>query len=159
MSVRSHTKGRKPPRPLRQVPKPVHKNRGTNEVVQKAGRILGKIGDYIATNQEAYARGGESTLDEDMAGLVRRVGRGMGGTGKSESQRIRSMCRRDSDDEICRFMTGQPEPEPERVFREKRHQSPPRSMQTLKPKRGRPSKVIEVPMVWSEEEQRWVRLV
>lgn len=159
MSVRSQTKGKKPPRPRRQVPKPVQKNHGVRGVAQKAGRILGKIGDYLATNQEAYARGGESTLDEDMIGLVRRVGRGMGDTGISEGRRIRSMCRRDSDDEICRFMTGQPEPEPKRTFREQRHQTPPRFMQTPKPKRGRPSKIIEVPMVWNEEEKKWVRLV
>lgn len=158
MSVRSHMKGKKSPRPHRQVPKPVHKNHGASGVAQKAGRILGKIGDYLATNQEAYARCGESTLDEDMIGLVRRVGRGMGDTGKSERQRIRSMCQRDSDDEICRFMTGQPEPEPERIFREKRHQKPQISEHILRPKRGRPPKIIEIPVVWDEKKQKYVRL-
>jgi hypothetical protein len=103
MSVRSRYTGTRQPR---QPPVATHKPQKTG-ITTKAKNAIKAFAKYVEKNQRDYQRDtGDTSLGQDLRNIPIRVIRETGKLGSEESRRIQSMTRRDSDDEIVRFMSG-----------------------------------------------------
>jgi hypothetical protein len=135
-----------------QAQKPKQKEGTAKRIVKGTARVLGAVGDYIAKNQADFAREtGETSFEEDMSGIARRVGHKTGNYGRSERDRIRGMVCRDSDDDICQFVTGrgrgshtQYPPEHVEFVVEEDIQEPARKKRRRSPKTQQPPQIIYI---------------
>ena len=118
MSVRSRYAGKRKP-PAKQCPAPKPKP-AKQTVAQKTKAALNRLGRYMQKNlddaQEHARRTGDTTFEQDMRGMVSRVGTKAAAHGQTERERVIATCRRDSDDEICRYFTNRPHPQPHYEF-------------------------------------------
>ena len=113
MSVRSRTTGKHTPRPAR-APRPTpqpapHKQ----SAASKVGTSLKAFAGWVAKNQENYKQstGDTSSIGDEFRKIPGRVCRNLGETGREEQQDLRNRCRQD-DDDLIRFVSGQPKRRP-----------------------------------------------
>ncbi len=117
MAIRSkYTNPSRPPRPASEHRRSAKVPAAPNaSAVTKAKNALKNFAKYVEKNQRDSKKdtGDRSSLSNDLASIPMRVIRETGKLGHEESERIKRLNRRDSDEEIVRFMSGRSKPKPQ----------------------------------------------